>query len=211
MRITTKAVFDMESMLLLEWEGYEYNGPAEMAGGGPSSQQNAAAASQAALSQQEIGLGNQMNARQNEQYNLIKPYDVSRLQNGLPFMNQMNDMTSGNVARSFAPARADLMRRTSMYGSALPSGFQQGALTDLASQQAHAYDQNIMGNAMTQEAARNNAAAQLTGQMQLANPLGYFNSAGNANQSIMQAPLAKPGLGGLLGGIAAGAASAIPF
>ena len=41
MRVTTKAVFDIESGDLLEWEGYDYEDPVELAGGGPSAAQKA--------------------------------------------------------------------------------------------------------------------------------------------------------------------------
>jgi len=41
MRVTTKAVFDIESGDLLEWEGYDYEDPVELACGGPSAAQKA--------------------------------------------------------------------------------------------------------------------------------------------------------------------------
>jgi hypothetical protein len=67
--------------------------------------------------------------------------------------------------------------------------------------------QNLMAN----EQAKNNAAGLLVGQQQVANPIGWAQTAGSGNNSIMQAPLGSPGIGGLLGGIAGGAMQAIPF
>jgi hypothetical protein len=184
-------------------------------GGGPTQLQKDAASRDAALATKEGQVADQRNAREQEQYNLIKPYATSRLQNGLPFMNAMNDYAGGSTARAFAPARANLMRRTSMYGSALPSGFQQGALSDLDSQQAHAYDQNLMQNMLTNEQAKSEAARLLTNQQQIANPLGFYGAAGTTNQNIMNSPLQSPGLlgllGGAIGGAAGGAKGGLPF
>ena len=175
-------------------------------GGGPDQSQKNAANAQANLTNQ---LGSTA-ARQQQffenQQNAVNPFYTSRMQNGLPYMNQLTDAQSGLVARSFAPARADLYRQLGSQ-QGLPSGFRQQALTDLDTQQARAFDQQLLGGLQMNEQAKQGGAAGLMGQAQIANPTGYFGGAMQGNQSIMQAPLQRPGLGGLLGGIAGGLAS----
>jgi hypothetical protein len=64
------------------------------------------------------------------------------------------------------------------------------------------------------EASRVNALAALTNQQQIAAPQAFFGLANSGNNSIMQAPLQSPalgGLGGVLGGVAGAAVSKIPF
>lgn len=123
----------------------------------------------------------------------------------------MTDAMSGNVAQAFAPAKSQLERSLGQNANALPSGFATGARTDLASNQARAFDQSLQGAQQQNLATRQGGAAGLLGQAQIANPTAYSGQALQGNQSIMQAPLASPGLGGLLGGLAGGLASAIPF
>lgn len=179
-------------------------------GGGPSKQQQAAANSQAQLTNQ---LG-QTAAKQEQffenQQNAVNPFYQSRMQNGLPYMNQLTDASSGLTARAFAPARQQLLQQLGTQ-QGLPSGFREQALTDLNSQQGQAFDQQLLGGLQANEQAKQQGAAGMLGQAQLANPMGYYSGAMGGNQSIMQAPLQKPGLGGLLGGVAGGLASAIPF
>jgi hypothetical protein len=123
---------------------------------------------------------------------------------GLPFYGNLTDATSGTTAQAFAPAHANL-ERTLATQPGLPNGFATQARTDLDAQQARAFDQGLVGNMFTQEQAKQAGASGLLGQAQIANPLGYYGTALQGNQSIMQAPLQKPGLGGLIGGIAGGA------
>jgi hypothetical protein len=210
MRVTTKAVYDIESGQLLEWEGHEYDGPVALCGGGPSSEQKQAASSQAALTSQTAALADKQQAREEDQYNQIKPYAFDRLQNGLPFFGAMTDAASGLNAQAFAPARAALTKRLDSFGS-LPSGYREQALTDLDAQQARAFDSSLLSNLLTNEQSKSEAARLITGQQQIANPLGYYNSSISGNQSIMNAPLQSTGVGGLLGGLAGGAMSAIKF
>lgn len=179
-------------------------------GGGPSQSQKDAAARQAELSKQEAQIAGQRNARENEQWNTIKPYAYDRLNNGLPFYDQLTDAASGTTAKAFAPTRAALQRQLSLYGD-LPSGYKDQMLADLDTQQARAFDDQLVNNMLLNENAKSEAARLITGQQQIANPLGFYGAAGQSNQSIMQAPLQSAGIGGLLGGIAGGAASAIPF
>jgi hypothetical protein len=115
---------------------------------------------------------------------------------GLPFYGNLTDATAGTTAQAFAPAHANL-ERTLATQPGLPNGFATQARTDLDAQQARAFDQGLVGNMFAQEQAKQAGASGLLGQAQIANPLGYYGTALQGNQSIMQAPLQKPGLGGL--------------
>lgn len=178
-------------------------------GGGPTAQQNQAAQSQTNLNQQMGAAASQAQKFQQTQQQAANPFYMSRMQNGLPYMNALTDAQSGTNAQAFAPARANLLR--SLGNQNLPSGFQTQAMTDLNSQQARGFDQNLVGALGANEQAKQAGASGILGQAQIANPLGYFQGATQGNNSIMQAPLQRPGIGGLLGGIAGGAASAIPY
>ena len=172
-------------------------------GGGPSQQQKDAATAQANLANQEgAAAGRQEQFAENQQ-NKVNPFYTSRMQNGNPYFNQFTDATSGLTARSFAPARQALMAQLGTQ-QGLPSGFRTQAMTDLNTQQAQAFDQNLLGGLQSQEQAKQAGAAGLVGQQQVANPTGYFGGAMQGNQSIMQAPLQSPGLGGMLGGVIGG-------
>jgi len=133
------------------------------------------------------------------------------LQNGLPYYSQLTDQASGDTARGFAPARAQLEQQLRQSPNALPSGFATGARSDLAAQQGRAFDESLQAAQGANFQAKQQGAAGLLGQAQIANPTSYSGQALSGNQSVMNAPLAKPGLGGLLGGLAGGLASAIPF
>lgn len=180
-------------------------------GGGPSPEQRRAQASQAALSDQ---LGQAFGRQQQfteAQQNKVNPFFTDIMDRGLPYYSQLTDATSGNTAQAFAPARAQLERTLGQRANALPSGFADQARTDLASQQARAFDQQLQNAQGAQFQARQQGASGLLGQAQIANPTAYSGQALSGNQSVMQAPLARPGLAGLLGGAAGGLASAIQF
>ncbi|HXF14710.1 MAG TPA: hypothetical protein VN517_16255 [Terriglobales bacterium] len=181
-------------------------------GGGPSQAQNNAAQSQADLSN-ELGKAFQsQQAFTQAQQNKVNPFYTGIMNNGLPYYNNLVDAASGNTAQAFAPARQQLgMTLAQQGGSNLPSGFRTQALTDLNSQQARAFDQNLQSAQAQNFQAKGQGAAGLLGQAQLANPTAYSGQALSGNSSIMNAPLASPGLAGLLGGIGGGLASALPF
>lgn len=179
-------------------------------GGGPSDSQKRAADAQAAATQQATKTSQDMLNVYKRQLGLIEPFATSRLNNGLPFFPALTDYSKGTTAQAFQPAYAALNRRFASMG-ALPSGFKTQAVSDLDAQRARAFDSQLVNNLMLNETAKNNAAAMLTGQQQLANPLGWTGAAMQGNQSIMNAPLASPGIGGVLGGLVGGAASGIPF
>jgi hypothetical protein len=66
----------------------------------------------------------------------------------------------------------------------------------------------MVNNLLMNEQAKSDAARVLTNQAQVLNPLGYYSGAQQGNNSIMQAPLQRPGLAGLIGGVAGGASKA---
>jgi len=179
-------------------------------GGGPSAEQKAAAAASANLSNTEAAAGNRAQGFVEAQQNKVNPFYTSRMQSGVPYFNQLSDASSGLMARAFAPFRAELYRQLGSQ-QGLPSGFRQQAFTDLDTQQARAFDEQLLQGQQMNEQARQGGAAGLMGQAQIANPTGYFGQALQGNQSIMQAPLQRPGVGGLLGGVAGGLATKIPF
>lgn len=210
MRITTKATYDIETWTLQEWDGFEYEGPLELAGGGPSPEQKQAASSQANLTNQLSGIAGRSQDFLEAQQNKVNPFYTSRMQNGLPYMNALTDSAGGTTAQAFAPGRAALMRSLGSQ-QGLPSGFREQALSDFNEGQGQAFDQNIIGALGANEQAKQAGASGLLGQAQIANPQGYFGQALGGNQSIMGAPLQRPGMTGVLGGLAGGLASAVPF
>lgn len=183
----------------------------ETIGGGPSQQQLNAAQSQADLNNQLGAAFTQANTFQQAQQQKANPFYTSRMQTGLPYFGALTDAASGTTAQAFAPARAQLEAQIGQGGNALPSGFADQARTDLAANQARAFDTTLQGALGANEQAKQVGASGLLGQAQIANPVGFAGAATQGNASVMNAPLAKPGLGGLLGGVAGGLASAVPF
>lgn len=203
MRITTKAVFDIETGVLLERESFEYEGPLEMAGGGPSSEQRQAAASQARLSDEELAIGRERNARENEQYAAIRPFAMQRLQNGLPYAGDLLDYEGGTNAQAYMPARARLLRVLNESGD-MPSGSRIAALSNFENDRAHSFDNGIVDVLNANENAKGEAARLLTNQQQIANPYQWYGGSSSSNNSIMQAPLQSQGMLGPILGAAAG-------
>ena len=181
-------------------------------GGGPSQAQQNAAQSQANLTNQLGNIFGQQFQFQQAQQGKVNPFYTQLMGQGSPYYNAQTDAAAGNVAQAFQPAKAQLEQQLGASGgSNLPNGFAQQARTDLAANQARAYDQTLNNAQQQNLATRQSGAAGLLGQAQIANPTAYSGQALQGNQSIMNAPLASPGLGGLLGGIAGGLASALPF
>jgi hypothetical protein len=204
MRITTKAVFDIETGELLKWEGYDYEGILELCGGGPSSQQKAAATSQTNLdSQLSNAYGQQQQFAQAQQAK-VNPFYTQMMNQGMPNYSQATDAAGGTNAQAFAPARAQLEKTLGQQGNALPSGFATQARTDLADQQGQAFDQSLQGAQGAQFQAKQAGAAGLMGQQSLANPTAFSGQALQGNNSIMQAPLATPSILGQVGGALGG-------
>lgn len=180
-------------------------------GGGPSAAQNNAAQSQANMTNQLSNVFGQQEQFQQAQQNKVNPFYTSMMQNGLPYMSNLTDAASGNVAQAFQPAQQQLEKSLGQNANALPSGFATGARTDLASNQARAFDQQLQGAQGANLQAKQQGASGLLGQAQIANPTAYSGQALQGNQSIMNAPLASPGLSGLLGGLAGDLSSVIQF
>jgi hypothetical protein len=180
-------------------------------GGGPSQQQKDAATAQTNLDKQLSDTFGQQFQFQQAQQNKANPFYTSLMQQGNPYFANQTDALSGNTAQAFAPAKAQLERSLGQNANALPSGFATGARSDLAAQQARVFDQGLNQAQQGNLATKQQGAAGLLGQAQIANPTAYSGQALQGNSSVMNAPLASPGLGGLLGGLAGGLASAIPF
>lgn len=179
-------------------------------GGGPSTEQKQAAAASANLANTQAGIGSEAVKFQREQQDKVNPFYTSRMQNGLPYANALTDAQGGLTAQAYAPARAALMRSMG-YQQGLPSGFREQAISDFNENQAQAFDQNLVAAIGANEQAKQAGASGLLGQAQLANPQSFFQGAGQGYGSIMNAPLQRPGMAGVLGGLAGGLASAIPF
>jgi len=105
MKVTTKAVFDIASGDLLDWEGYDYQGPVEHCGGGPSSTQQAAQQQQLQNAQQEGALAGQSAQKFNALGANVSPFYQNEMTNGLPFYGNLTDFTSGTTAQAYNPAR----------------------------------------------------------------------------------------------------------
>jgi|SRR6185437_11407168 len=180
-------------------------------GGGPSAAQSNAANAQANLSNQLGQAFGQQQQFMQAQQNKVNPFYTQMMNQGLPYNAALQDSTSGTNAQAFAPARAQLEQQIDQMGNAAPSGFAQQARQNLSAQQARGFDQTQMQNLGANLQARQQGASGLLGQAQIANPTAYSGQAVGANQSIMGAPLASPGLGGLFGGLSGGLASALPF
>lgn len=180
-------------------------------GGGPSQQQKDAASAQADLDKQLGSAFSQQLQFQQAQQNKANPFYTSMMNNGLPYYSALTDAAAGTNAQAFQPAKAQLEQQLGTQANQLPNGFAQQARTDLAARQARSFDQQLTQNMGANFQARQAGAAGLLGQAQIANPAQYSGQAIQGNTSLMNAPLASPGLGGMLGGIAGGLASALPF
>lgn len=179
-------------------------------GGGPSPEQRQAASSQANLTNQLAGVANRQQDFFEKQQNAVNPFYMQRMKQGDPNFNYNMDSAGGRTAAAFAPARSQLLRSIGSQ-QGLPSGFREGALNDFNENQANVFDQNVAETLAANERAKQAGASGLLGQAQIANPQGYYGQAMSGNQSILQAPLQRPGMAGVLGGVAGGLASAIPF
>lgn len=211
MRVTTRAVFDIASGDLIAWEGYDYDGPAELAGGGPSSQQKQAQAQQLSNAQQEGQLANSSAQKFNSLYGQTQPFYSNLMTNGLPFYGNLTDYDSGTTAQAFAPAKGQFLRQTSTMG-ALPSGFKSAGMNDINEAQARQFDSQLRNSQFAQLQAKQAGAAGLTGEQQIVNPASFYGGSSSASSSAMQPlqPANNPWMG-VLGGAVQGAASAIPF
>lgn len=211
MKITTKAIFDIASGELLDWEGFDYEGPLELAGGGPSNTQKQAQQQQLQNAQQEGALANESAGKFNALYGSVSPFYANEQTNGLPFYNNLTDFTSGTTAQAYAPAKSAYLRQESTMG-ALPSGSKAAGMNDINESEAKTFDSNLVNNMFANFMAKQQGAAGQAGLMQTVNPAAFYGgstqAAGGATQPLQ--PQYNPWMG-VLGGAVQGASSAIPF
>lgn len=211
MKVTTKAVFDIASGDLLGWEGFDYSGPVEHCGGGPSSTQKQAQQQQLSNAKQEGALADESAGKFNALYGQTQPFYTQEMQNGLPFYNNLTDFASGTTAQAYAPAKAAYLRQESTMG-ALPSGSKAAGMNDINESQAKTFDSNLVNNMFAQQQAKQAGASGLSGLMQTVNPAAFYggstSAAGGATQPLQAAQ--NPWMG-VLSGAVQGAAKAIPF
>jgi hypothetical protein len=210
LKITTRVVFDMETMKVLEEEWFEYEGPLALAGGGPSSEQKAAASSQRQATDAELAIAKERAERERRQYQFAIPFIRQRLDQGNPYTSVLLDNQGGVISRAFQPAYARVAR-----SGEGPSGSYNAQVRALDAEKARAQADAMGGILANDEASRVNALAALTNQQQIAAPQAFFGLANSGNNSIMQAPLQSPGFAAVLGGVAGAALSnpsnKIPF
>lgn len=176
-----------------------------MGGGGVTgAQKNQAAAGQAGIAGTAGGNMGTQNAQFTADQGGATNFYNNQMTQGLPFYRNLTDYSSGTTAQAFAPQRAAILRQTNQYAN-MPSGYRDALLTSLGAQQGRAFDQSLTQNMMANYLAKQQGAAGLTGQQQLAGnqALGYGGLATGANQSILQAPQAPSTLG-TIGGLALG-------
>lgn len=188
--------------------------------------QDQAAQQQAALNREEVGLMRDKNAREQAQYELVRPFATDRLQNGLPYFNALTDYAGGTLSRAYQPAYMRLAKQFGTQG--VPSGSYNSALTALDADKARSFDQNMVGNLAANEQAKKDAASLLTNQQQMAlqSAAGNANTATQGNGAIFNSqalmtqgsPLASilggvagSALGGILGNPNLGKQGGIPF
>lgn len=198
MRITTRAVFDIETGIVLLRESYEYFGPVDFACGGPSQSQKDAANAQANLASTEAGIASSNEA-------IAQPFFANEVQNGLPYFGAESQYSTSNLADQVNQQKAMQKANLSGYGDALPSGFAESANRDLSVGGAKAFDQNQLALLQQQQQAKNAAAGTLLGQQQTA-----ASTAGGANTSVMNAPLQNNFWSNVVQGVIGGAANT-PF
>lgn len=211
MKITTKAVFDIASGDLLDWEGFDYEGPLEHCGGGPSSTQQAAQQQTLQNATNEGNLANQSAQTFNKLGSSVSPFYANEMTNGLPFYNNLTDFSSGTTAQAFNPAKASFLRSEATQG-ALPSGSKAAGMNDINEAEGKTFDSNLVGNMFAQQQAKQQGAAGTAGLMQAYNPAAFYGGSTSAGSSASQPlqPQYNPWMG-VLGGAVQGAASAIPF
>lgn len=197
MRISTRVVIDIETSQVLARDSFQYDGPIDRGCGGDAlaGQKQQAAKEQADAAAQQAAIAKSRNDVQ-------QPFETNLVKNGLPYLPQLLDYSSGTLAKSYAPARAAMNRNLAGFGDVLPSGFKTQTDTDFSSNEANAFDTNTINALQQNEATKENAAAQL-------NPLGYYQGSTGANSSILSAPaVSTGGIGNFLGGAASGLISA---
>ena len=209
MKIIRKIEFQMKDSGMEEVfrDEFEYKGPLALCGGGPSKQQNQAADRQGQLSEEEAALARTEQASRDKLRGIATPFYGDLMNNWPDYTNAELDYAGGTNARAFAPAKAALLQRLQSTNG-LPSGYRDQALTDFDENRATAYDNSLSGIYADRQAAKERGAAGITNLISGYNPSAYYGGAEGANQSILNANLRKPGVGGIIGGVIGGGASA---
>lgn len=184
-----------------------HGGEWEHCGGGPPKSQTDAANRQGALSEEQAALARTEQASRDKLRGIATPFYGDLMNNGPDYTNTALDYAGGTNARAFAPAKANLVRRLGA-STGLPSGYRDQALTDFEENRASGYDSALTGVLADRQAAKERGAAGVTNLISGYNPSAYYGGASGANQSILNANLRKPGIGGIIGGIVAGGANA---
>jgi hypothetical protein len=171
-------------------------------GGVSGEQANTAAGNMALTGSSAQANANQQAAQMRQAQTGATGFYQNRMNNGLPGYRSMTDYSGGDIAQAFAPQRAQILRQTGMYANQ-PSGYRDALLTSLGSQQGRAFDSSLRQAMMANEMAKQQGAAGLQGQQQIAGnmALGYGSQGANANQSLLYGPQ-KTGVAGALGGLA---------
>lgn len=136
----------------------------------------------------------------------VTPYWKNQLYQGLPWYKAATDFAGGTTAQAFAPGRAAILRQTSAMGTNTPSGYRAALLNNWNAQQANAYDNSRNQLLMANQQAKEQAAAGLMGQQQIAQnaALGYAGVGAGANQAVLNAPQRGgilPAIAGAAGGV----------
>jgi hypothetical protein len=182
-----------------------------MGGGtGPDPVQTQAAQQNLEISKTLAGLGAKGDARADKAFNLVFPFAQQRLQGGLPFFKALTDFKGGTNARGAAVGRAALLRQLAGASNATRTQ----ALTDFEANRARGFDDDLTNTLLANDQAKSEAARLITGQQQIANPIGAYSAAAGANNAtIGSSALVRQGGGalGAIGGAVGGLASAIPL
>ena len=215
MRVYTRIVIDMESLVILEADSYEYTGPIALCKGDSTasneeqSQANFSQTLQNAFNTNNAAQQNQLNFLNNKMQSAINNPQGYSAQTLASMRAQANDQVSAqdqNVQRSVNNAEM-----TKGGASALPSGVSSQIGASIASQAAQAGNnaqQNITEqNANLQNQNQWNAVKAEEGVAGMENPEGMAgedNGAANSISGLSQAVTQSDGptFGSILGGIA---------
>lgn len=211
MKIYTRLVGQMtdDGLVWLKKYSYEYSGPLDLCGGGPSQAEKDASKASLQQANTSSNIANSNNAMQQAIFKAIQPFGTSRMNGGLPFMNALTDFSSGTNALAFAPARANLIRGLTQAHASPESRLQ--SLTDFDQQRARGFDSALTNNLFQNEQSKQQGAQILSGQANQLNPLGWSQSAQQGFNPQMYSGMRSPGAAGIIGGGLAGGLSALPF
>lgn len=230
MRVTMRAVFDMESMALIEWQGYEYSGPVEYMkhstekakadaaqARNDAMQQKAFDSQQKTLADIKSSFGKYLDGKQG-----FDPAQLAALKtqflagNAKQFNSARSGVMSALASRGGVgqPAGGDVVRGLSgLYGSEasnLSSGLTGIKLQDLSQALTNQFNTGslLSGNAATLNSPistfGSGASNALNQRIQVGMQPGFFSQLGTSLAGGLGAGLGAGltgGLGGVLGGL----------